>query len=209
VSIGATTNEELAFRWSTDQGLTWKEDIVHTGEPLQEPDGTVCRGKLVLMPRHNRQRWTQFWSEDDWLPLKNARTNITPGERDTTDVIYNPLSKRIEAIVTNRIGGGPGQEDDNYMTINLWTIPPDELTAGKSEWRFDETLLRSEGREHDTENPLGLDRDGMHPGGSVVDAAAGFQYVYVYLGYFPGPAGVFQVRRTLDTNALREFLLAN
>ena len=207
VSIGATTDESLLFRSSLDYGETWTEEVVHTGEPLQEPAGTLVLGKLVLMPRHNRERWTQFWSGGDWLPLKSARTNITPGERDTTDVVYNPVSQRIEAVVTNRIGGGPGSETDNCMTINLWSIAPTDLMKGKSDWRFDGTLVRSEGREHDTRNALGRDRDGMHPGGTFIDVRAGYQYIYVYLGFFEGPSGVFQVKRTLDTAALREYLL--
>ena len=207
VSIGATTDETLLFRSSSDYGETWKEEAVHTGEPLQEPAGTVVFGKLVLMPRHDRERWTQFWSDGEWLPLQSTRTNITPGERDTTDIAYNPVSKRIEAIVTNRIGGGPGSESDNCMTINLWSIAPADLMSGKGDWRFDGTLVRSEGREHDRDNALGLDRDGMHPGGTFIDAEAGYQYIYIYLGFFQGPSGVFQLKRTLDTTALREYLL--
>ena len=208
VSIGATTEESLAFRSSLDYGVTWTEEIVPTEEPLQEPAGTVYDGKLILLPRHNRERWTQFWSETDWLPLRKARTNITPGERDTTDIQYNPVSKRLEAVVTNRIGGGPGHENDNCMTINLWSISPADLRAGRGEWRFDGTLLRSEGREHQRYRGLAeTGRDGMHPGGTVIDAEKGVQYIYIYLGFFEGPAGVFQVKRTLDTDALRAYLL--
>lgn len=207
VSIGATTQESLLFRSSLDFGETWTEEAFQTDEPLQEPTGIVHDGELVLLPRHNRERWTQYWSTDGWLPLRSARTNITPGERDTTDLQYNPVSERFEAVVTNRVGGGPGAEDENCMTINLWSILPDDLRAGKSDWRFDGTLLRSEGREHDRNNSRGLDRDGMHPGGSVMDVKAGVQRIYVYLGFFPGPAGVFQVTRSLDTEALRSYLL--
>ena len=208
VSIGATTEESLAFRSSLDYGVTWTEEIVPTEEPLQEPAGTVYDGKLILLPRHNLERWTQFWSETDWLPLRKARTNITPGERDTTDIQYNPVSKRLEAVVTNRIGGGPGHENDNCMTINLWSISPADLRVGRGEWRFDGTLLRSEGREHQRYRGLAeTGRDGMHPGGTVIDVEKGVQYIYIYLGFFEGPAGVFQVKRTLDTDALRAYLL--
>ena len=94
------------------------------------------------------------------------------------------------------------------MTINLWSISPADLRAGRGEWRFDGTLLRSEGREHQRYRGLAeTGRDGMHPGGTVIDAEKGVQYIYIYLGFFEGPAGVFQVKRTLDTDALRAYLL--
>ena len=95
------------------------------------------------------------------------------------------------------------------MTINLWSIAPDALLAGSGEWRFDGTLLRCEGREHDRGNALKLERDGMCPGGSVIAADLGVQFIYVYLGHFQGPTGIFQVTRSLDTDRLRRFLLEN
>jgi len=207
VSIGATADCKLLLRTSQDYGRTWSEEVYPSGEPLQEPSGCFYQGKLLLMPRHDREEYTQFWSETGWAPFCRARTNITPGERDTTDVKYNPVSKRIEALVTNRIGGGPGHEGDNCTTLNLWSIAPDKFTGGSGNWRFEGTLVRSEGREHDRSNPLKLDRDGMHPGGTVIDKEQGVQYIYIYLGHFPGPAGIFQIKRTLDTDALREYLL--
>ena len=207
VSIGVTTDQKLLLRTSQDYGSTWREEVYQIDEPLQEPSGTIYQGNLILMPRHDENRYTQFWSDDGWAPFRKARTNITRGERDTTDVKYNHVSKRIEAIVTNRMGGGPGHEHDNCMTINLWSIAPDEFMAGSGDWRFEGTLVRSEGREHDRNNALGLDRDGMHPGGTIIDAKQGVQYIYIYMGFFSGPSGIYQIKRTLDTNALREHLV--
>ena len=95
------------------------------------------------------------------------------------------------------------------MTLNLWSIAPNRLMAGSGQWRFDGTLLRSEGREHDRNNPLKRDRDEMHPGGTIIDEERGVQYIYVYLSHFTGPAGIFQIKRTLNTEALRTYLLTS
>jgi hypothetical protein len=44
----------------------------------------------------------------------------------------------------------------------------------------------------------------MHPGGTIIDAERGVQYIY--MGHFQGPTGVFQVTRTLNTDALAAYL---
>jgi hypothetical protein len=216
VSLGATTEGELLVRTSQDHGETWREKIFDVGEPIQEPAGCFYDGRLLLLPRTEKATkrsvpgalaYYQYGFDADLTTFKKQLTTILAGERDTTDLKYNPVSKRLEALVTNRLGGGPGNEGDNCMTVNLWSIAPEAFLAGSGEWRFDGTLLRSEGREHDRENKLGLERDGMCPGGTIIDEARGVQYVYVYMGYFTGPAGVFQIRRTLDTDRLRRYLL--
>jgi hypothetical protein len=47
----------------------------------------------------------------------------------------------------------------------------------------------------------------MCPGGSVIAEDLGVQFIYVYMGHFQGPTGIFQVTRTLDTDRLRRYLL--
>jgi hypothetical protein len=216
ISLAATEDAKLLIRTSKDLGNTWRESVFNVGEPIQEPSGCFYDGKLILMPRTERatkraqpgiQAYYQYWFDEGMTTFQKKPTNIVAGERDTTDVKYNPVSRRIEALVTNRFGGGPGLEQDNCMTLNLWSITPEVLLAGGSEWRFDGTLLRSEGREHDRNNSLQLERDGMCPGGTTIDVEKGLQYIYVYLGHFTGPTGIFQIRRTLDTDALRAHLL--
>lgn len=211
-NLGPTTDHKLLVRTSKDHGQTWREREFHFGEPIQEPSGLIHDGRLILMPRTNAALGTpqpgargyyQYWSDPDWTTFQRQQTTILAGERDTTDLKFNPVSKRFEAVVTNRMGGGPGHEADNCMSINLWSIAPDAMLAGSGEWRFDGTLLRTEGREHDRGNALKLERDGMCPGGSVIAA----DLPHVYLGHFQGPAGIFQVTRTLDTDRLRRHLL--
>jgi len=215
VCLAATNDKKLLIRTSKDQGKTWQERSIPFDEPIQEPSGLVYEGRLILMPRTDAAKGTpkpgarayyQYWSDPGWTSFQKQPTNILAGERDTTDVKYNAVSRRIEAIVTNRMGGGPGHESDNCMSLNLWSIAPDALLAGSGEWRFDGTLLRSEGREHDRGNPLGLERDGMCPS-SVIAEDLGVQFIYVYMGHFQGPTGIFQITRTLDTDRLRHRLL--
>ena len=218
VSLGATTRGELLIRTSPDLGQTWRARVIDVGEPIQEPSGCFYAGRLLLMPRTERatkgsvagaRAYYQYWFDAEMETFDKVMTNILAGERDTTDVKYNPVSERIEALVTNRLGGGPGAEGDNCMTVNLWSIPPSEFLAGSGEWRFEGALLRSEGREHDRGNPMKLERDGMCPGGTIIDVSEGLQYIYIYLGHFTGPTGIFQIRRTLDTDALRSYLLGS
>lgn len=222
ISLGATPATpdnkllKLLLRTSQDYGSTWRETVFSFAEPIQEPSGCIYDGKLILMPRTDlaigipkpdARAYYQYWSDGGWTSFRKQLTNILAGERDTTDVKYNPVSKRIEAIVTNRMGGGPGNEADNCMTINLWSIAPDDLLAGSGEWRFDGTLVRSEGQEHDRNNGLKLERDGMCPGGTIIDGKRGVQFIYIYMGHFQGPTGIFQIKRTLDTDRLRDYLL--
>lgn len=215
VCLGATSDRKLLIRTSQDHGLTWRERAIQFDEPIQEPSGVIHDGRLILMPRTEvalgtpkpgARGYYHYWSDPDWTTFQKRQTNILAGERDTTDLKFNPVSQRFEAVVTNRKGGGPGHEADNCMTLNLWSIAPDALLAGSGEWRFDGTLLRTEGQEHDRGNALKLERDGMCPG-SVIAEDLGVQFIYVYLGHFQGPTGIFQVTRTLDTDRLRRFLL--
>ena len=215
VCLGATNDKKLLIRSSKDQGQTWQERAIAFEEPIQEPSGLVYDGRLILMPRTEAAKGTpkpgarayfHYVSDPDWKTFQKRPTNILAGERDTTDVKFNPKSLRIEALVTNRMGGGPGHEADNCMTLNLWSIAPAALLGGSGEWRFDGTLLRSEGREHDRSNPLNLERDGMCPA-SVIAEDLGVQFIYVYMGHFQGPTGIFQITRTLDTERLRRHLL--
>ena len=119
-----------------------------------------------------------------------------------------------------------------HMTLNLWSIDPNEMLAGKSMWRFEGTLLARRGTHVSVKQNLELPgfsdfkarylkgdvndnylraaaADGMHPGGSVVDMKNKVEHVFIYLGFTMGPSGIFRVTRTLDTSKLREWLEKN
>ncbi len=121
---------------------------------------------------------------------------------DTAAVIFNPVTSRIEVLDSARYSGPPPDyEGGAISTLNLWSIDPDSLLAGSTDWRYEGTLLE----RNDHRGGCGH-LDGLHPGGSVVDVASGVQRVFVYAG---GEGcslnGVFQITRTLDTPLLRSF----
>lgn len=225
--MALNNSKELQLFHSRDRGETWKVKIQKMETELRvhgEPTVIEHEGALIILARtygskaYNENKklfsYSQFWSEDGSLPFKYKLTNIhttdiaeelkqLAGERkakafgfwsqDTTDLIYNPFSKRLEAVVTNRTGGGQGSEKEICQSLNLWSISPEDLLSGSSEWRFEGTLLKR--RSLDSAKFF----DGMHPAGTSVDYKNKKQNIFIYLGYYNGPTGIFQLTRTLDT----------
>jgi|GEM_PF-1340585 len=215
----ALFKDEIWIRYSADGGKSWEEvvrtDLPPFAKPV-EPTGVYLQGKTVVLARAhggyhaatNTWRYVQIVLDED-LEVEDVRlTNIPathrsgasgPWSQDTVDLALNPVTGRLEAVVTNRTGGEPGKEHDpKYQTLNLWSIDPAELLAGSAEWRFEATLLR---RRRDDVPGV----DGMHPGAAVIDEKNGVQRIYVYLGFGQGPSGIFEITRTLETDRLAEF----
>jgi len=121
--------------------------------------------------------------------------------QDTADVFFNPVSGRIEMLQSHRWGSGGYTPEstlaptllDERSSLNLWSIDPDELLAGSNQWRFDGTLLLRIG------NARPGNKDGLHPGGSVIDLERGLQHIFVYTGWRRGPTSIYRISRTLDT----------
>ncbi len=220
---------ELWLRYSRDGGRTWQEqmqqlpDFATPIEPtLLTFDGRLlvlarCHGAASFEPERKTWRYVQLFSRNGRRPLTPQLTNIRcsdtrdigggayhgPWTQDTTSLCINPMSGRIEAVVTNRNGGGPGHElDRDSQTLNLWSIAPAELDEGSATWRFKGTLLRRHGI------CAKATADGMHPGGAVIDAKRGVQHIFIYAGMPTGPAGIFRVTRTLKTGELHQLLTA-
>lgn len=220
---------DLLIRYSTDEGETWQEEkqlLPDWAQPI-EPTGLMhdgalfivarCHGAKSFEPHRRTWRYMQLVSESGWIPTTPALTNIRvtdirdemavsgygPWSQDTVALIFNPLTERIEAVCTNRNGGGQGREQMRLrMTLNLWSIDPAALRSGESQWRFEGTLLARGGT-------MMTGTDGMHPGGSVVDAEAGVQHIFIYAGLHLGPSGIFRITRSLDTPKLRAYLETN
>ncbi|MBN2308737.1 MAG: exo-alpha-sialidase [Candidatus Hydrogenedentes bacterium] len=213
--------DTIWVRYSKDEGRTWhetKQDLPEWAKPV-EPTPLLVGGAFVVVarchggfePLRKTWRYLQLVSTTGWLPFEPALTNMRtsetgkspwhgPWSQDTVDLLLNPRTGRIEAVATNRDGGGQGREHiQSHMTLNLWSIDRDELLAGASTWRFEGTLLMRRGT-HVT------NVDGMHPGAGVVDEERGVEHIFVYLGYPAGPAGIFRITRTLDTPALSRWL---
>ncbi|MCK9222668.1 MAG: glycoside hydrolase [Limnochordia bacterium] len=219
--------DEIWIRYSRDLGTTWHElsQILPSFVKAVEPAALQLDNRVVLLTRSHGSydasdqtwRYVELVStEYEPLLFEAHRTNIKaydvralsgnggfgPWSQDTVDLSFNPITHRVEAVVTNRCGGGQGREHEHsHMTLNLWSIDPDDLFAGGSNWRFETTLWAKEGITP-VNSDRGLHADGMHPGAAVIDEERGLQYVYVYLGFTEGPAGIFQITRTLDTEQL-------
>lgn len=226
---------ELWLRYSGDEGVTWQQthQVLPVETSIHgEPAALMYEGSLIILARvwsdasydavEGTYSYGQFWSDNGRLPVSSALTNIKatdavsemaplagliksagfgPWSQDTPELIYNPVSKRIEAVVTNRCGGGQGNEQDRTVcTLNLWSINPQELLSGGSEWTFEGTLL-----ERDIQDTPKF-HDGMHPAGGVVDIKNNMHHIFVYIGYYDGPSGIFRMSISLDTPKLGEFL---
>jgi hypothetical protein len=225
---------------SKDAGMTWEQRIWNNSAPARGVEPALATwgpGHMVMIAREYVPEYainaggyycyTQHVYKHtaggafDKVSFSTARTNITGNAaagfdcHDTADVIYNPVSKRIECIQSHRWGGGgpltgktiaKSESGDRQMasgdrqmnTLNLWSIAPDDLLGGGAEWRFECTLVGRRGYSGNSR------RDGMHPGGSIVDVARGMQHVFFYAGWRRRPASVFRFSRTLDTEKLRE-----
>lgn len=79
------------------------------------------------------------------------------------------------------------------MELWLWSMDPDDWEAGQ--WQRECRLFGIEGAFY-------RDADGFHPAGAVIDENRGVQHIFIYAGHPNGPAGVFRITRTLDTQAL-------
>jgi autotransporter-associated beta strand protein len=132
-----------------------------------------------------------------------ATTSEPPGRnsQDTADVFFNPVTGRVEMLQSHRWGtGGPDTEHtlaetllEERSSLNLWSIDPDALLAGSNQWRFDGTVMERVGYARPG------NKDGLHPGGSVLDVERGMQHIFVYAGWRRGPASIYRISRTLDT----------
>jgi hypothetical protein len=134
-------------------------------------------------------------AEQGYTPSKAAAFGFF--SQDTVDLILNPITERVEAIVTNRTGRAADSTNDlSRQSLSLWSIDPEALLAGSNQWRYEATLLE----RHMLDAPLFV--DGMHPAGSVVDLENEVQHIFIYAGFYEGPAGIFQITRTLHTDHL-------
>lgn len=224
---GAGFGDQLILWQSTDDGRTWqaKDTPVPAGFGAVEPTVLLRNGVFYALGRNHQPHafnpetglysMLQFAIPASGKKGNAALTNIRatyaddlgdfcPGgtfwSQDTPDLAYNPVTKRIEAVVTNRNGGGEDAEQDiTGQTLNLWSIAPGDFDTGFSHWRFEGTLLR----RNTMDSPKRV--DGMHPAGSIIDEAAGVQRIFIYAGYYSGPSGIFQITRPLDTSKVAKW----
>ena len=219
---------------STDTGHSWRERIWLRDVPGRgfEPAlATWGPGHMVMISREVSDDFAigsdgyfghtqHVYEHKPGSPLshvyfRTTRSNIVGNPavgrscNDTADVIYNPVSKRIEVLQSHRWGGGqgrtgstiPSNPNHEISSLNLWSMDPDDLLAGGAEWRFDGTIIERIGFSRKG------NRDGLHPGGSIVDEVAGMQHIFVYAGWRKTPSSIFRISRTLDTEYWRKAVL--
>ena len=214
---------EIWLCWSHDGGRNWSEakqdlpDFATAIEPcmLMYDESMLivgrCHGINNVDKATKTRRYVQLWSESGWMPFVPKLTTIRatdhherfrffgPWTQDTVDLTYNPVSRRIECVATDRNGdAGAGQANSRKcQTLNLWSIDPADLRRGEANWRFEARLLKRKGL-------MAVQTiDGMHPGAAILDEMAGVQHIFFYAGKPQGPAGIFRLTRTLDTEKLR------
>jgi len=219
IPVGVKDSPHLDMYFSKDQGKTWGHQRVRlsaTIHPL-EPTAMHHDGHLIFVSRnhtlpfqwHQKLKSTQrpcmMVSDTGWFPMRHQKlTNISSYRwPDTTDIDFNPVTKRFEAVVTNRSGGSEENEknEKREQTVNLWSLSKEDMVAGRADrWRFEGTLLRLKS------GMLSIgpdDIDAAHPGGAVIDEENGVQHIFIYCGRYSTPAGIYRITRTLDTDKFR------
>jgi hypothetical protein len=219
---------------SHDQGMHWQTIRVATPGHFgpAEPTAFLCDGKLAVFSRNHAgpstgragywRTWSYFaqFTPDDATagrPLAEQAwtcklTNIFNRRMDTPDADYNPVSGRIEAVISKRNEGFP-YPDNAYQTLSLWSIDPAAFFAGDANWRFDGVLLRSKGTQGRSRHPDFPPREGLHPAGAVIDEKRNLQHIFFFAGNRThggpdsGRTGIFRLSRTLDSQCLRTALL--
>ena len=192
----------LVALYSPDFGTTWKYESqpLPDGLRLSEVTPIEFDGQIAFFLRNGLSNtyFGQGFSATGWFPFEFALTNVGPVRTvDTPDVNYNPVTQRLEAAGPHRRGGGPGPQ--GAMKVNLYSISVDEIATGKTEWRYDGTLIRY--RE------LFGKSDGFNVVGSVVDEERGKKFFYVWGGDCTGKAGIFQYSVSLVTPAVTRRLI--
>ncbi len=210
---GTGIDQRVMAFMSKDRGRTWSQAAFDPGTPeiakFIEPTAILHEGELFFLSRNMdtaSREPIQAYSKSGWFPLDYVKTydfgipTIGAGSHpDTPDLIYNPVTDRIEVLLCNRFGGGPANPNDKVKSLHLFSISPAKFRQGSTDWRFEATLLEQVNFD---------DRaDGMQPCGTAVDLERGVQYVAVMLGDVNHTAGDYLITRTLDTPKLREEFL--
>jgi len=193
--------DRLCAVYSPDFGKTWRyqEQEVPKGIGLSEVTPVQFDGKVAFFLRNGLHNtcYAQGYSATGWFPFRFAITNVGPVQTvDTPDIAYNPTTGRLRAAVSHRRGRGPGPK--GKMKVNLYSISPGAMAKGESDWRYEGTLVEYHSR-------FGVS-DGFNPVGSVVDTAAGVQYIHVWGGDGTGKAAIYQYTVSLDTPAVSKYL---
>jgi len=192
----------LCAIYSPDYGKNWffEEQPLpgDLGLYLNEITPLEFRGGVAFIFRNGGYRSYKGYaiSRSGWFPLQFGLTNIGPVDiPDTPDLIFNPLTNRLEVAVTFR-----HHFTDKPMELRLYSVDPNQLGEKSSQWRHEGILLKYKDKFGSGGS------DGMNPVGGVVDRRCGVHRIYVWGGDGIGKSGIFELNRSLKTNEVHEFL---
>lgn len=182
-------SNKLVVLHSRDGGSHWEVEEHEAGFPQYEPAVLVHEDAFLAVTRDQTE--VKSHRQMTWRPGEEpvvTETNLqNPRYVDTVDFSFNPVTKRFEVVRSERW----------RMEVWLWSMDPREWKTGQ--WRRECRLLASEGTFYST-------ADGFHPAGAVIDEERGVQHIFIFSGHPNGPAGVFRITRTLDTDRLTKCL---
>jgi hypothetical protein len=184
-AAGPKKSDRLVVLQSSDGGEHWKAESHDAGIQQYEPAVLIHNNRILVVTRNQttgRDHRQMTWSPQK-KPIVTATNLKNPRYVDTVDFSFNPVTKRIEIVRSER----------HRMELWLWSMPPADW--GKGQWRRECRLLARKGKFYST-------ADGFHPAGAVIDEKRGVQHIFIYAGHPNGPAGVFRITRTLDTPKL-------
>ena len=182
-------SEQFVVLSSQDGGASWRVQEHPVGFRQYEPAALYHKSQLLFVTRdQNEVRSHRQMTWDPGRAPSITPTNLSdPRYVDTADLSFNPVTKRIEIVRSERY----------RMQLWLWSIDPAEWQKGT--WRRECRLLSREGSFY-------KDADGFHPAGAVTDESRGVRHIFIYCGHPNGPAGVFRITRNLQTERLKTFL---
>ncbi len=184
-----TLHNQFVALCSPDGGATWEVEEYPVGFPQYEPAALYQDGRYLFVTRDQTE--VRAHKQMTWQPGKPPKITSTnlenPRYVDTVDFSFNPVTKRFEIVRSERY----------HMELWLWSLDPADWETGH--WRRECRLLARNGKFYQ-------DADGFHPAAAVIDEARGVQHLFIYTGHPNGPAGVFRITRTLDTESLRKFM---
>ena len=182
-----TKSKKLVVLKSNDGGATWKDKEYDAGFSQFAPVVLQHEGRYLFITRNEDKKDTH--SQMTWAPGQNPKlilSNLKPG-LGTVDLAFNEMTQRLEVCRSNR----------DAMKVILWSMDPADWEKGQ--WRRDCQLFACGGEFYKSS-------DGFHPAAAVIDRKRGVQHIFIYVGHPHGPAGVFRLSRTLDTQKLAAFL---
>jgi hypothetical protein len=169
---------------------------------IEHPDLSAHQGDIIGFGIDNAKIYQFVYNYKpgdtfDSIRFNIALTNITTGSQirqSPIEINYNPVTKRFEVL-----NAAP-------YTLDLWSISTDDLLASKvnriniATWTLEATLLN---------RAVSVRGQGLYPVSSIIDETNNTQTIYFYAGQeYPARSGIFELKRTLNTPILSQFVNA-